>query len=155
MYGKLMSISDELMREYARLLGRGRWDDLLARMERGEENPMELKHELARRAVERFHDAAAASRAGERFRREVQGGALPDEIPERVLALEGEPALTVLEVVERLGLTASRGETRRLAGQGAVEIDGERVADPTGRLAAGSYLLRVGRRRFVRLQLRP
>ena len=156
-YGKIMSISDASMVGYVKVLGFGRWKDLVpraAQVAAGDGgDPLALKQELARRLVERFHGAEAASRAGDHFRRVIQERQVPDQVPEVALDLGPEGERGLLEVL-RLALDlASTGEARRLVVQGAVRIDGEPVREPTLRLGAGSYLLKAGKRRFARVRL--
>jgi tyrosyl-tRNA synthetase len=157
MYGKLMSISDRLMLDYFDALASGEWGDLQperAQLAAGSGDPHAFKHGLARRIVERFHGAQAAAQAAEHFRRTVQERETPADLPETVLELGDGRQLGLLEILERVGLTPSRGEARRLVGQRAVAIDGDSVADPTLRLAAGVYLIRVGKRRHAKVRLR-
>lgn len=155
-YGKLMSISDELMLDYLRALGFGRWVDLAPRaadVAAGAGDPLALKHELARRLVERFHGSEGASRGADHFRRVIQQRQVPDEVPEVVVDLGSQQERGLLDVL-RLALDlGSTGEARRLVVQGAVRVDGEPVKDPTHRLGAGSYLLKAGKRRFARVRL--
>ena len=157
MFGKIMSISDATLLEYIRLLSAGEWVDLNPdsdEVRAGGGDPMGLKKSVARRLVERYHGPEAGAAAEGHFRKVVQSREVPDDIPEVALELGGEPDLGLLELLEKLELVSSRGEGRRLASQGAVRIDGEQVRDPTRRLAAGTHLLRVGKRRFARVQLR-
>ena len=156
MFGKLMSISDVALLEYVDHLGNGEWADLASRrdsLKDGEGDPMGLKKEVARRLVSRYNGEEAGAAALDRFQRVVQAKELPDDIPEVALSLDGRPALSILEALEQLGLTKSRGESRRVARQGGLTVDGDKVEDPTLPLAAGTYLIRVGRRRFTRLTL--
>ena len=156
MYGKLMSVSDTLMLDYFDALSAGEWGDLRAeraRLADGAGDPLAFKHALARRLVARFHGADASDAAAERFRRVVQAREAPSDVPETSLALGADAVLGLLEILERLGITRSRGEARRLVAQGAVELDGALVEDPTLRLAAGEYRIRVGKRRFARVRL--
>ena len=156
MFGKVMSVSDAALIDYVRLLGAGEWADLLSAADdvrAGGGDPMGLKKNVARRLVERHHGFEAGASAEQHFRKVVQSREVPDDIPEFALELGGEPDLGLLELLERLDLVSSRGEGRRLASQGAVRIDGEQVRDPTRRLAAGTHLLRVGKRRFARVRL--
>jgi tyrosyl-tRNA synthetase len=156
-YGRLMSISDSLLIDYFDLLSGREWEDLRSERDAvagGGGDPMGLKQAVARRLVERLCDAGAAEAAALHFRRVVQQRALPDEVPEASLALGGGGELGLLEILERLGWVSSRSEARRLVQQGAVALDGARVEDPALHLGAGSYLIRVGKRRFARLQLR-
>jgi tryptophanyl-tRNA synthetase len=156
-YGKLMSVSDRLMLDWFDALSAGEWSDLqeaLARLAGEGGDPHAFKHALARRIVERFHGAQGAAQAAEHFRRTVQEREVPADLPETALALGDGGVLGLLEILERTGITPSRGEARRLVGQGAVTIDGAPVADPALRLPAGAYLIKVGKRRFARVRLR-
>jgi tyrosyl-tRNA synthetase len=157
MYGKLMSISDRLMLDYFDALASGEWGDLQperAQLRAGAGDPHAFKHGLARRIVERFHGAQAAAQAAEHFRRTVQERETPADLPETVLELGDGGRLGLLEILERVGLTPSRSEARRLVGQRAVAVDGDCVEDPALRLAAGVYLIRVGKRRHAKVRLR-
>jgi tyrosyl-tRNA synthetase len=156
-YGKLMSVSDRLMLDWFDALSAGEWGDLQeerARLAGEGGDPHAFKHALARRVVERFHGAPGAERAAEQFRRTVQDREAPADLPETPLALGEGGVLGLLEILERIGLTPSRSEARRLIGQQAVAIDGAAVSDPALRLAAGVYLIKVGKRRFARVRLR-
>ena len=108
---------------------------------------------LAARLVERFYDGAAAEAAAAHFRRVVQRGQVPDDVPEVTLALGEGGALGLLDVIRQALGVPSNGEARRLVQQGAVKLDGEPVRDPALRLAAGAYLLRAGKRRYARVTL--
>lgn len=157
-YGKLMSLSDTLMLDYIDQLGFGEWADLDSagrEVRRGGGDPLALKHRLASRVVARLHGSDAAQSAEDRFRKVVQRRELPDDIPETTLEIGPGADLGLIEILERLKLTETRSEARRLVSQGAVQIDNQRVGDPTRRLAAGSYLIRVGKRRFARIQIQP
>ncbi len=155
-YGRAMSISDELMLTYVERLGFGRWPELERQAEAcraAEGDPLGLKHGLATALVERFHGADAATEARSQFEQVVQRKQLPDEIPEIVLELTGAPDLGLLEVAKQaLGLS-SNGEARRLVAQGGLRVDEEVVRDPATRLAPGSYLIQGGKRRFARVQV--
>ena len=156
MYGKVMSIPDAAMSEWHALLAMGDWDELggeLARFEEGEGEPMSLKHRLAHSIVSRVHDDASADAAGEQFRKVVQRKEMPDEIPEVDVALGGRDGLRVFELLVEAKLAASKSEARRLAQQGGVSIDQERVSDPTALVAAGEHLVQVGKRRFARVRI--
>jgi tyrosyl-tRNA synthetase len=156
MYGRTMSIPDALLPRWVRLLGSG-WDDLLPladAVEAGGGDPLALKQEFAQRIVARFHDAAAGERARDHFRRVVQEKQLPEEVPERSVALAaGSSSAGLLDVLREVLGVRSNAEARRLVGQGAVELDGQRVEDPSLRLEVGAYLLRAGRRRFARVRV--
>jgi tyrosyl-tRNA synthetase len=156
MYGKIMSISDALMGVYIDRLGAGEWNDLTparAALAEGAGDPLALKQALASRLVARFHGSDAAAAAAAHFRRVVQRKEAPEDLEERAVSLGGAEALAILDVLQELGLIASRSDGRRLLAEGAVQVDGERVDDPSRRLGAGSYLIRAGRRRFARCRI--
>jgi len=156
LYGKVMSIPDAQIATYVELLSAGEWEqrrDLWEAARRGEGNPMEAKLVLAGLLVARLHGATAADGAAEHFRRVVQRKEVPEEIAETALCLAGAADVGLLEALEKLELIASRSDGRRLVTQGAVQIDGVRVEDATRRLGEGSYLLRVGKRRFATLHV--
>jgi len=155
-YGKVMSLSDSLMLDYYDLLAAGEWGDLAAarrQLGEGGGDPLAFKQALARRLVLRCHGEAAAEQAADHFRRVVQRGQAPEDLPET--RLEGGPSgeRGLLELLEALGLVASRSEARRLVAQRAVSIDGEPVRDPARRLGTGVHLIKVGRRRFARVRI--
>jgi len=155
MYGKVMSIPDARLANFLDLLSAGEWEDerrAAQSLAAGEGDPMALKQRTAARVVERTYGPEAAASAAEHFSRVVQRKEAPSDIPEVSLPLEA-PRAGLLEVLEALALVKSRGEARRLVTQGAVQVDGERVSDPKLHLAAGTYLLKVGKRRFARLRL--
>ncbi len=158
MYGKIMSLPDELLLQYFQYLTDVPDDEISAMdvsIANEESNPMDFKKQLARIITETFHDAQAARAAEAQFEQVVQRRDLPGEMPEYSLAQAGDMAINRLLV--QAELVASNGEARRLVGQGAVEIirpGGDRVTivagDPTPPLAPGD-VIRAGRRRFVRL----
>ena len=165
-YGRTMSISDELMLEYIRVLGFGRWDDLAQPCEAvraGEGDPLVLKQPLAFRVVERFHGTSDAQQPAAHFRvrdahlggaREIRGQDPPTRAPRLLeIALEILGDAGLLEVLRKAFGIRSNGEARRLVTQGAVRLDGEPVTDPTSRVRAGTFLLRAGKRRYVRVEL--
>jgi len=155
-YGKTMSLSDALMLDYFDLLSSGQWGDLVEereRLGRGQGDPLAFKHALAKRLVARLHGAQAAERAAEHFRRVVQDGQVPEEVPETRFELGEEGERGLLELMVASGLARSNAEARRLVAQKAVLLDGEPVADATLRLPKGCYLLRVGKRRYCRIRI--
>ncbi|WP_290647847.1 tyrosine--tRNA ligase [Aquisalimonas sp.] len=153
MFGKLMSISDELMWRYFDLLSLrpvAERDQLRKEAAEGR-NPRDIKFLLAEELVERFHDRAAGVRARENFLARFQRGATPEDMPEETVAARGGtvPIATLLRLC---GLVASSSDGQRMVRQGAVRIDGERVEDPSRTVAAGGvYVLQVGKRRFARV----
>lgn len=156
MFGKLMSISDDLMLRYYELLS----DLSLTELERlqqdlatGQLHPRQAKENLAIEIVARYHGREAAAAAAQRFAAIFREGALPEDIEEQRLLV---PTATIWlpKLLQQAGLAASTSEARRLIQQGGVQVDGERVSNVDLELAAGrSYLLRVGRRRFKRVVL--
>jgi tyrosyl-tRNA synthetase len=156
MFGKLMSISDHLMWRYFELLSFRPLADIAAlkREASAGRNPRDIKFELAREIVARFHDAGAAERAQRSFTARVSEKAVPDDLPVRVLRVEG--AVRVANLLKEAGLTASTSEANRKIGEGAVRIDGARVTDKGLTLSPGAeHVFQVGSRRFARLKLEP
>jgi tyrosyl-tRNA synthetase len=157
MFGKLMSISDDLMWRYFELLSFDKSLDDIARLRSeavsGQRNPRDIKVELAMELVARFHDQAAAAGARDAFERRFRQGAMPDEIDEITLtAQDGE--LPLANLLKLAGLVTSTSEALRLISQGGVRIDGEKVADKTLRIKVGSHAIyQVGKRRFARVKL--
>lgn len=155
MFGKLMSISDDLMWRYYELLSFRPMDEVGRWRKQCEDgaNPREYKVRLAQEIVERFHSAAAASAALETFEARFKHGALPDDLEVvRLRAHDGSYAIANL--LKDAGLTASTSESYRMLKQGAVRIDGERVSDQKLLLPAGStHIYQVGKRRFAKVQL--
>jgi tyrosyl-tRNA synthetase len=111
------------------------------------------KQELASAVVTRFHGAAAAHAAAERFARVVRRGEAPEDVPAHTLLLRDAREVGLLGTLRELGLCSSASEARRLVEQGGVSINGQRITDPTARLGAGEHLLRIGRRRWLRLRI--
>jgi tyrosyl-tRNA synthetase len=155
MFGKLMSISDELMWRYFELLSFRPLAEIAAlrREASGGRNPRDIKFELARELVARFHDAAAAERAQRNFTARVSEKAVPDDLPVRVIHVDGA-GLRVANLLKEAGLAASTSEANRKIEEGAVKMDGARVTDRTLTLGAGAeHVFQVGSRRFARLKL--
>jgi len=156
MFGKLMSISDDLMIRYYELLSDlsvGDLDSLQADLASGALHPRLAKENLAKEMVGRYHGAGAAEDAARQFAAIFREGALPDEIEEVTVAV-AEPRVWLPKLMQQAGLTAGTGEGRRLIQQGGVQVDGEKVSNVDLELAAGqAYLLRVGKRKFKRVQV--
>jgi tyrosyl-tRNA synthetase len=151
MFAKVLSINDELMWKYFTLLSfrpEGEIAALKAEVAGGR-NPMDAKVMLAKEITARFHSAAAADAAEQDFRNRAAGG-VPDEIPE--LALSGAP-LAIGALLKQANLAPSTSEALRLVDQGGVRIDGATVGDRGLKLAAGSYVVQVGKRKFARITL--
>lgn len=155
MFGKVMSISDELMWRYFELLSFRPMDEIEGFKRQIEDgaNPRDIKFLLAEELITRFHDAAAAAKARESFIARFQKGAMPDDMPElTVTANDGAMPLTNL--LREAGLVTSTSEAMRMINQGAVRIDGERVTDKKLAIASGScQVYQVGKRKFARITL--
>jgi tyrosyl-tRNA synthetase len=159
MFGKVMSIPDALLWSWYELLTDVPTAEIAARrgrVEAGQENPRDAKAALGRAIVADFHDAEAAARAEEDFRRAFSRGEVPEDVETRTLeSADGGPAAKTLVA---LGLSASMREARRKIAEGALKIYAEgasepsEVRDPEARLAApgGATVLRLGRR-FIRV----
>jgi len=150
-YGKVMSIPDSLILDYFELVT-DIPDDELSEFRQGLKdgtiNPMELKKRLAREIVTQLYDQKAASEAEAHFAKVFQKREMPKEIKEYHVTLHASIDLRGVLVVTHLA--KSRSEAHRLIGQGAVEIDGEKVTDPTAQINSGS-IIRVGKRRFAKV----
>ena len=155
MFGKLMSISDELMWRYFEVLSFRTLEDiadLTARVDDGM-NPRDAKFELAIEIVSRFHDKAAAEAAKGEFIARFQQGAMPAEMPELSLAAQ-DGQLGIAHLLKGAGLVSSTSEAFRMIKQGAVRIDGERIEDRSLQIEAGTTnVYQVGRRRFARVSV--
>ena len=155
MFGKLMSISDDLMWRYFDVLSFRTLDDIAALKARTEDglNPRDAKFELAMEIVARFHTAASAEAAKGEFIARFQQGAMPDEMPELSLAAQ-DGQLGIAHLLKGAGLVSSTSEAFRMIKQGAVRIDGERIEDRSLLIEAGTTnVYQVGRRRFARVSL--
>ena len=153
MFGKLMSISDDLMWRYFELLSFRPLQEItqLKRDVAQGANPRDIKFQLGQEIVARFHDQSAAEAAQAQFVARFQKGAMPDEMPEVALDSAGG-ALGIASVLKGASLTGSTSEAFRMIKQGAVRIDGERVTDRDLSIRAGStHVLQVGKRRFARV----
>jgi len=157
MFGKLMSISDDLMWRYAELLSDRPLEAIRAerdRVSRGDLHPKDVKVAFAREMVERFHGREAAARAAKDFERRFSRRELdPETFPEVVVGTTGAPVPLVRAMLDAQ-LVASTSEGRRLITQGAVKVAGERVSDPKAELPPGTHLVQVGKLRAARLAVR-
>ena len=155
MFGKVMSISDELMWRYFELLSFRPLKDiekLRTAVEEGQ-NPRDVKFELAMEIVARFHDDAAAGGAKAEFIARFQKGAMPEEI-EEVSVASKDGGLGIAHLLKEAGLVSSTSEAFRMIKQGAVKIDGERVEDRDTAVDAGStHIYQVGKRKFAKVRL--
>ncbi len=152
-YGKVLSISDELMFRYYYLLSdlsETEIEELKRRMEQGELHPKSVKQQLARELTARFHNEDAALQAEKNFEKVFQKGGVPDDV-----ATYEVPAGVVVPMANLLadaGLVKSTSEARRMVQQGAVSIDGQKVESVNTELSPqGEYLIKVGKRRFCKV----
>lgn len=154
-FGKLMSVSDDLMWRYYDLLSFRSSAEIARLREKvaGGRNPRDVKVLLAQEIVERFHDRRAAEEALEEFDARFRRGALPDDMPE--LVLQGESGgLAIVQVLKQSGLTASTSEAIRMIEQGGVRLDGDKIDDRGLIVPVGSkVVLQVGKRRFAAVEI--
>jgi len=155
MFGKVMSVSDDLMWRYYEVLSFRKLDDidsLKSRVAAGG-NPRDAKFELAMELVERFYDSKAAKAAKDEFVSRFQKGAMPDTIDQVSVSSQGG-SLGIAHLLKEAGLVSSTSEAFRMIKQGAVKIDGERIEDKSLQISAGSTsVYQVGKRRFSRVSL--
>jgi tyrosyl-tRNA synthetase len=152
-FGKLMSVSDDLMWRYIELLsfepvaGIRAWK---REVEAGR-NPRDIKVTFAQEIVARFHGAAAAKAALTEFEARFRQGVIPDAIPEVTLKADGD-GLGIAQILKQSRLTASTSDALRMIEQGGVRLDGEKVTDKALRVAAGgTVVVQVGKRKFARV----
>lgn len=153
MYGKIMSINDVLMLRYYELLSHislEEFNSLKERIKEGEVHPKHAKENLALEIVERYWGKDEALKAREEFEHIFKQKGLPDEIPVAELEWE-EDEMWLPKLMKLSGLTTSTGEAIRLIKQGGVTINDAKYNDPDGKLARGSYLFKVGKRKFMRV----
>jgi tyrosyl-tRNA synthetase len=151
-FGKLMSISDDLMWRYIDLLSFEPLEKISSWKKKISEggNPREVKVLFAKEIVERFHSADAARQAEEAFEARFRHGELPEEMPEKDV---GETQ--ILKVLKESGLVPSTNEGARMIEQGGVRIDGEKIADRNLQLKRGStYVVQVGKRKVARIAIK-
>jgi len=153
-FGKVMSISDELMSRYYELLSDMsliELDKLKAGIKNGSFHPMDIKKQLGREMVTRYHGTAAAAQAEENFVKRFRDNQTPDEMPEIILGMDEGKAL-LCKVLAQAELVKSNSEGRRAIQQGGVKVNGEKIVDENLELACkGEYVLQVGKRRFARV----
>ncbi|KFZ38345.1 tyrosine--tRNA ligase [Shewanella mangrovi] len=155
MFGKLMSISDELMWRYFELLSFRPLNEIadLKQQVKNDANPRDIKILLAKEIIARFHDEAAAAGAEQNFINRFQKGAMPDDIPELTLAA-GDEGLPLANLLKEAGLVGSTSEAMRMVKQGAVKLDGEKIEDSKQVFAAGTTaIFQVGKRKFAKVTI--
>ena len=154
-FGKLMSISDELMWRYVELLSFepmsvvNRWRDEV----KGGRNPRDIKVAFSREIVARFHGPAAAEDAQAAFEARFQRGETPTDLPELSVPCSGD-SMSLVQVLKQAALTPSVSEAQRMIEQGGVKLDGEKVSDKALKLPRGAaVVVQVGKRKFARITL--
>ena len=158
MYGKAMSIPDELMVKYFELvtdLTVDELDELKQGLEQGKVHPRDAKMRLAHTLVSMYHGKEAADEAESHFKAVFQKGSLPDEIPEVELTQEDlkEGEIWVVALLSKLGLVASNGEGRRMIKQGGVRINQEKISDIQAQIKIeDGMVVQVGKRKFARVK---
>ena len=160
MFGKLMSISDDLMWRYYELLSEkdlAAIQELREDVKAGRTHPMPAKQTLAREIVARFHSWSEGGKAEAEFERVHKERKTPSQVEERLLERPSD-VISLAELLELFKMASSRSEARRLISQGAVRVDGVVQTDPMVRLTVpsnGSILLQVGRRQFLNVSYAP
>ena len=155
MFGKIMSVSDDLMWRYFELLSFRPMSEIGTFKDEVEagKNPRDVKFILAEELIARFHDVQSAQKARQNFIDRFAKGAIPDEMPELTLKLDGS-TIGVAVMLQRAGLTSSNSESFRMIQQGAVKLDGEKVEDKGLNLDQGKVLVaQIGKRKFARITL--
>lgn len=155
MFGKIMSISDELMWRYFELLSFRPIEEINRWREQCQEgaNPKDCKVSLAQEIIERFHGSLAGQKALENFEARFQKGQMPEEMDELTLT-PIEQGYSIANLLKDAGLTGSTSESLRMIKQGAVKIDGEKVSDNKLYVAKGSeHIYQVGKRKFARVKI--
>jgi tyrosyl-tRNA synthetase len=157
MFGKIMSLPDELMATYFDLvtdLGAEEIAAVQKGMADGSLHPMDLKKRLAREVVSRFHGPDAASAAEGDFKKHVQEKKIPDDVPEFGVPSGESSCISIVELAMMAGLGGSKSQVRRLIDQGGVELEGVRVADRDAKIeVTDGMLLRVGKRKYARFRI--
>lgn len=156
MFGKIMSISDVLMWRYYELLSFKPLEEIenyKTQISEGK-NPRDVKIDLAKELIARFHDEAAAQGAHEEFINRFQKGALPDDMPELEVVAEGGE-IGIANLLKNIGLVASTSDAFRMIKQGAAKIDGEKITDKSLVIVSGSEAVyQVGKRKFARVTVK-
>jgi tyrosyl-tRNA synthetase len=158
-FGKLMSISDELMWRYFELLSSKNTEELAAlkqATQSEEKNPKDAKTELAFEMTKRFCGHEAAQKAAEDFeRRFARKEVAPENFPCLELRLDGAPKLSLVKILAQTQLADSASQARRLLEQGGVRVNRDKAGDAKAELEVGEYLLQVGKLKGLRLKLLP
>ncbi len=155
MFGKIMSISDELMWKYFHLLSfkSEKAINKLKQKQKDGINPRDIKFILAEEIVDRFHGDSSGIEAREEFKKRFQLGEIPTEVNKKILKLKAEE-ITLAKVLKESGMTVSTSEALRLIKQGAVKIEGKKINDPKVNIELNSIqLYQVGKKKFLRIKI--
>jgi len=156
-FGKIMSVSDELMLRYYELLSsisNTEIEALKDGLKKGTAHPKDAKSNLAKEIVARFHGKDAAVKAASEFDKVFKSKGLPEAIEEKTITIQTEE-IGIVDLLKTARLTPSTSEARRLIQQGGINVDGERISDINLKLSAGkTYLLQIGKRRFTRVVIK-
>jgi tyrosyl-tRNA synthetase len=153
MYGKVMSISDELMWKYYELLSSrtiSQIEEMKKAVETSALHPMDAKMKLAYEMVERFHGKARADAARDGFVKVFKSRELPEDMPVVTLNIERP---WICAVLKKAGLVSGTSEARRMISQGAVQINEEKIVDGEYVLPRGSHIIKVGKRRYAKVEI--
>ena len=151
MFGKIMSISDELMFRYYELLSdkdSAYIEKMKRDIESGNLHPKKAKEDLAFEITARFHGISMAKKAQEEFNRVFSKHNIPSDIPEEIIK---SPDVTLIDLLVDKGLCKSKSEVRRLIKQNAISIDGKKIHDPSMKFEIGEHIVKVGKRRFLKV----
>lgn len=148
MFGKIMSISDELMIRYYVLLSDKPISDI-DKVKNGKIHPMDAKKDLAFELVNKFHSYSAAKKALEQFERVFTNREIPKDIEEFVFS----DNIDIISMLKNIGFASSKSEAKRLVIQGGVYIDNSRINDINYKLSKGEYIIKVGKRKFAKIKI--
>ena len=152
MFGKVMSISDEMMKNYFTLLTDLSSEEIAGLVDGGKTHPKEAKVLLGKTIVGQFYDAAAGEAAAGEFEKVFAKGQLPDEMPEIEITAE---AIMASKLLLQCGLVSSGGEGKRMIKQGGVSIDGEKVTEANVEIVPkDGMIIQVGKRKFAQLKVK-
>lgn len=156
-FGKIMSISDELMIRYYELvsyLPNAELEALKDGLKKGKVHPRDAKVSLAKEIVARFHSTDAATKAASEFDKVFKSKGIPENIEEKIITINSQD-IGVIDLLKNSSLTPSTSEARRLIQQGGISIDGNKVSDINQKLSANKdYLIQIGKRRFTKVTIK-
>lgn len=158
MFGKIMSISDVLMWRYYELLSFKPMEEIAGYKTKIAEgmNPRDVKIDLAKELIARFHDDESAEAAHQEFINRFQKGAMPDEIEDKLVQIADDSGdIAIANLLKEAGLVASTSDAMRMIKQGAAKIEGEKITDSKLRIASGTTAIyQVGKRKFAKVTVK-